>query len=179
MPDPVETVNKLLTRVHSYCLEKGVVEGPGVNNLVPHDPVLAWAMARYLVEDIGFDSYVVVEPEGHVYGFFFEELGVSTVRVRVGFPARSCEVLDDLECLRGTRVLVIEDDVIGGATLRLVAGALARFRPASMALYLGHKRWVQSVENVPPTMDPVFVAEDTLDMKSYDRMECALLERFA
>jgi hypothetical protein len=73
--------------VERYCHNKGYYAGPGVNNFVPHDPVMVFAMARRLIGEGGFDHYLAVAPEGHIYGYFFEKLGIDTMEVVVPFQA--------------------------------------------------------------------------------------------
>jgi len=72
-------------------------------------------------------------------------------------------VLDDLSPLRGQRVLILEDDVVSGLTLRLVVSALRPYRPRSLDLFLGRAKADQLLENVPPKIGTIYVAEDSLD----------------
>lgn len=67
---------------------KGYVEGRWLNPLVPMDCIAAWAMARQLTESGQFDRYLAIAPEGHVYGYFFERLGVPVLSVFVDYPPR-------------------------------------------------------------------------------------------
>ena len=68
--------------------------------------------------------------------------------------------------------------MIGGRTLRLVAGHLGRFGPASLSLYLGHTKGIQHLRNVPGEIGKVYVAEDCLDCASRDEEERAFVEFF-
>src|SRR5262249_6060706 len=61
----------VLAGVRQHCEAKGYREGPGVNNFVPHDAVAAFGMARRLIAS-GFDHFLAIAPEGHIYGYFFE-----------------------------------------------------------------------------------------------------------
>src|SRR3954454_8209418 len=99
---------------------KGYEEGSWVNPLAPVDCVTAFSLARLLTGRGLFDHCIAVAPEGHVYGYFFERLGVPILSVHVGYPPRRVEVLDDLAVVRDRRVLLLEDDVVSGGTLRLV-----------------------------------------------------------
>src|SRR5262245_17313760 len=146
---PRQVQDGVLADVRRHCEAKGYCEGAGVNNFVPHDCVAAFAMARSLLNLGLFDRYLAVAPEGHIYGYFFERLGAEVVSVVTDYPPTRCESADDLSVLKGSRVLLIEDDVIGGGTLRLVVGHLKQFSPASLALYLGHIRGIQHLRNVP------------------------------
>ena len=141
---------------------KGYEEGPWVNPLVPVDCVAAFTLARLLTGRGLFDHCVAVAPEGHVYGYFFERLGVPVLSVHVDYPPRRVEVLDDLAVIQGGRVLLLEDDVVSGVTLRLVVDALRQHAPRSLALYLGRRKEDQILENVPPEVSAVYLAEDLL-----------------
>ncbi|WP_020470438.1 phosphoribosyltransferase [Zavarzinella formosa] len=147
--------------VRRHCEAKGYREGPGVNNFVPHDAVDAFGMAGQLAS-AGFDHFLAIAPEGHIYGYFLERLGVPVLSVFTDYPPTRCDAEDDLRVVEGGRVLLIEDDVIGGRTLRLVVEHLRQFAPASLALYLGHTKGIQHLRNVPAEVAKVYVAEDFL-----------------
>jgi hypoxanthine phosphoribosyltransferase len=135
-------------------------------------------MARLLVGSGDFDHFVAVAPEGHVYGYFLERLGAKVLSVLVDYPPTRCDSTDELSVLRGGRVLVVEDDVIGGRTLRLVVEHLKRFGPASLSLYLGHTKGIQRLQNVPGEIETTFLAEDRLDWTRRDEDERAFMEFF-
>ena len=159
---PSQIRDRVLADVRRHCESKGYHEGPGVNNFVPHDAVAAFAMARSLTGSGLFDRYVAVAPEGHIYGYFFERLGEKVLSVFTDYPPTRSASADDLSVLRGGRVLLIEDDVIGGGTLRIVVAYLNPLAPQSLALYLGHTRGVQHLRNVPGEIDATYSAEDHL-----------------
>lgn len=152
-----------LADVRQHCRSKGYSEGPGVNNLIPHDCINAFHMARLLIESGEHDCCVAIAPEGHIYGYFFERLGAKVLSVYVDYPPTKLAIVDDLAVIRGKKVLLIEDDVISGLTLRLVIGGLQQYRPCSLSLYLGHCKHVQHVLNVPPEIKNIYIAEDCLD----------------
>lgn len=154
--------DQILSAVKLHCEAKGYCEGRGINNFAPHDCVAAFAMAG-LLTSAGFDHYVAVAPEGHIYGFFLERLGTTVLSVFTDYPPTRCEAVEDLTVIRGGRVLVIEDDVASGRTLRLVVEHLQQFAPGSLSLYLGHTRGIQRVENVPDAIEELYLAEDMLD----------------
>jgi hypothetical protein len=158
-----EIRDRVLADVRRHCQAKGYREGEGVNNFVPHDAVAAFAMARSLIGSGRFDRYLAIAPEGYIYGYFFERLGANVLSVFTDYPPTRVESADDLSVLRGGRILLIEDDVIGGGTLRLAVGHLKRFVPASIALYLGHTKGIQHLRNVPTEIERTYVAEDHLD----------------
>jgi hypothetical protein len=154
--------DQVLAAVKRHCEAKGYAEGPGVNDFAPHDAVAAFAMARLLVRE-GFDHFVAVAPEGHIYGFFLEKLGATVLSVFTDYPPTRCEAVEDLSAIRGGRVLIIEDDVASGRTLRLVIDHLLGYEPGELHLYLGHTGGIQRVENVPDSIKEVYLAEDLLD----------------
>jgi hypothetical protein len=173
-----EVRSQVLVDVRRHCEARGFHEGPGVNNFVPHDCVAAFAMARLLTAADLFDHYLAAAPEGHIYGYFFECLGKKVLSVHADYPPTRCESANDLSVLRDSRVLVLEDDVIGGGTLRLVAAHLQRFCPRSLALYLGHTKGIQHLRNVPSEFKPVYLAEDHLDWAHRQTDEEAFVEFF-
>src|SRR5262249_38075804 len=77
--------------------------------------------------------------------------------VAVDYPPTRCTAADDPGGLRGQRVLMIEDDVIGGRTLRLVVDYLRPFGPEALGLYLGHTKGIQQPRNVPAEVAAVYV----------------------
>jgi hypothetical protein len=175
-----ELLDKVNARVRVHCKgAKGYEEGPWVNPLVPVDCVSAFMMARLLTGHEAFDDYVAVAPEGHVYGYFFEQLGHRVLSVHVDYPPRRCEVLDDLSGLCDSSVLILEDDVISGVTLRLVIDALKRYDPRSLALYLGRRREDQQLERVGTEIDRVFLAEECLDTAHREQYETEFARFFS
>jgi hypothetical protein len=172
-----QILDTVLADVRRHCQARGYREGPGVNNFVPHDAVAAFGMAEVLVA-AGFDRYLAVAPEGHIYGYFFERLGVRVLSVFSDYPPTRVTVEDDLRLVEGRRVLLIEDDVIGGRTLRLVVEHLRQFSPESLALCLGHTKGIQHLRNVPATIERVFVAEDSLSLAAQPDLERRFEEFF-
>ncbi|MBY0233171.1 MAG: hypothetical protein K2W96_28140, partial [Gemmataceae bacterium] len=113
------------------------------------------------------------------YGWFLERLGARVLSVLVDYPPTLCVAEDDLSVLRGGRVLLIEDDVIGGRTLRLVVEHLRSFGPASLPLYLGHTGGVQRLENVPAGIDRTYLAERCLAWEDREELEREFVAFFA
>lgn len=142
---------------------KGYETESSINPLTPVDSIAAFTMARELTEEGLFDVCVAVAPEGHVYGYFFELFGATVLSVHVDYPPRRCVVLDDLDVMRGKRVLVLEDDVASGTTLRLVIGAFLEHQPRSINVYLGRPKDAQILDNIDPAIVTVYLAEDRLD----------------
>jgi hypothetical protein len=76
-------------------------------------------------------------------------------------------------------VLLLEDDVISGESLRLVVAILAPLGPRALALYLGREKEDQQLHNVLPTIEAVYLAEDHLDPADRARHEAEFAEFFA
>ncbi|MDG2223312.1 MAG: phosphoribosyltransferase [Rubripirellula sp.] len=157
---------------------KGFEEESWINPLTPVDCVAAFAMASMLTEENRFDQLVAVAPEGHVYGYFFEQLGNPILTVHVDYPPRRCEVLDDLCGLRDQRVLILEDDVASGTTLRHVIGELKQHRPKSIDLYLGRGKDCQIIEFIDPEISTTYLAEDHLDPNDRADHEARFIQFF-
>jgi len=173
-----DILSLVLEDIAMHCYNKGYREGPGVNNFIPHDAAAAFEMARTLATR--FDQYVVVAPEGHIYGYFFEQLGIPVLSVFTNYPPTLCTSDDDLSVIKNKKVLLIEDDVVSGHTLRLVVRHLGRFKPASLSLYLGHNAGVQHLENIPKEIarDRILVAEQTLGHDQWMELDAAFTKFF-
>jgi hypothetical protein len=174
---PRDLLGSVLADVRRHCEARGFREGAGVNNFVPHDAVAAFGMARLLAV-AGFEEFVAIAPEGHIYGYFLERLGFPLHSVFIDYPPTRCQDAGDLGALAGRRVLLIEDDVIGGRTLRLVVEHLRPFAPRSLALYLGHTKGIQHLANIPPAFERVYLAEDCLADVDRETLEQQFVEFF-
>lgn len=163
--------------VQAYCKAKGYTEQEGVNNLTPHNCARAFQMAKRLTQQ-GFDAYIAIAPEGFIYSYFFEKLGAKILSVFSDYPSTRIETQDDLSVIRGKRVLIIEDDVIGGGTLRLLAEFLQPFAPKELSVYLGHNKNVQRLKSVPPEYAKAYVAENELEVSKWSQYERELIEFF-
>jgi hypothetical protein len=135
-------------------------------------------MAGFLTKRCALDHCIAIAPEGHVYLYFFKKLGVPVLSVYVDYPPRQCQSLDDLSVIRDRRVLLLEDDVISGVTLRLVVDAVLAASPRSLALYLGRAKEDQILENVPPEVTAVYLAEDCLDLAKRAEYEAGFADAF-
>lgn len=176
---PEKLLQWVSDEVRRHCAARGHVSGPNWNPLTPWDSVAALAMAKFLVRLGRFDYYVAVAPEGHVYGYFFEKLGIRILSVFVDYPPRQVKLEDDFSAIRGRRLLVLEDDIVSGVSLNLVVNELANYAPHSLSLYLGREKDSQLLENVPPVIKEVYLAEDLLDPAERGRYEAEFIEFFA
>ena len=84
-----QAVERVSAQVREHCRARGYTQGPWLNPLVPVDCISAWAMARYLAGAGEIDHYLAVAPEGHVYGFCFEKLGVRVHSVFVDYVSKT------------------------------------------------------------------------------------------
>jgi hypothetical protein len=166
---------RIAADIASHCAARGFVDGPNWNPMTPVDPVAAFAMAGLLARSGLFDHIVAVAPEGHVYGYFFEKLGFPVLSVFVEYPPRGVILGDGIEVIRERRVLLLEDDLISGTTLRQVVAALADFAPRSLWLYLGRRKEDQFLANAPPEIRGVFLAEACLGPGARERAANELL----
>jgi hypothetical protein len=176
-----ELLKRVEAEVGQHVREsKGYETESFINPLTPVNSVAAFAMAKALTERALFDHCVSVAPEGHVYGFFFEKcFGASVLSVHVGYPPRGCTILDDLSPIRGARVLILEDDVASGTTLRHVVNSLNEYHPRSLDLYLGRPKDSQVLENIDPAIGTVYLAEDYLDPQRLEEYESQFAKFFA
>lgn len=176
---PEELMSRVVADVDKHVREsKGYETESWINPLTPVDSVAAFAMAKYLTEANLFEHCVSVAPEGHVYGYFFKCFGASILSVHVDYPPRRCEVLDNLEVLREKRVLILEDDVASGTTLRHVVNTLKEYEPQSLDLYLGRRKDGQVLEHVDPAIGTVYLAEDLLDPNLREQHETQFVKYF-
>src|SRR5262245_9750285 len=95
---PRQLLDAVFADVRRHCQAKGYREGPGVNNFVPHDAVVAFGMAKLLAAE-RFSRSVAIAPEGHIYGYFFERLGVPVLSVFTDYPPTRCSAEDDLRAI--------------------------------------------------------------------------------
>jgi hypothetical protein len=177
---PKELLERVLSEVDKHVrASKGYETESWINPLAPVDSVAAFTMARVLTEQHRFDVCISVAPEGHVYGYFFEKcFGASILSVHVDYPPRCCHVLDDLDAVRGKRVLILEDDVASGTTLRHVVSAISEYQPRSLELYLGRPKDGQVLEHVDPAIRTVYLAEDFLDLSRREEYESQFVAFF-
>jgi hypoxanthine-guanine phosphoribosyltransferase len=98
--------------------------------------------------------------------------------VHVDYPPRRCDPLDDLQVLRDQRVLILEDDVASGTSLRHVVRALLAHQPATIDLYLGRRKDCQTLENIDSAIRNVYLAEDYLDLRRREEDEAEFVKFF-
>lgn len=174
-----QLIKKVTDEVITFCHQKGYEEKEGVNNFVPHDTVCSFGMAKQILALKEYDLFISVAPEGYIYSYFFELQGVSTIEVFVDYPPVNLRSPDDLSIIEGKKILIIEDDIIGGATVRLILKELEQYKPAELGLYLGHNKGFQKIENIPCSIEKTFIAEDFFDCSTMIETENGFVEFFS
>lgn len=144
-----------------------LAEQRGVKNEhIPHSYVASFRTALKAAAD-GYDAALIVGPEGFAYEPIFAELGLRTVAINIpeaDFDGeRTLTALDKLSGLKGKRVLVVEDDVRSGATLRKILEMFKRRMPSHLGLYLGTDMARQYLENIPAEFKSRYVATGSSD----------------
>lgn len=176
---PQQIIERVIADVGRHVRSsKGYEVESFVNPLTPVDSVAAFAMAQLLTETNAFDVCVSVAPEGHVYGYFFQLFAAPILSVHVDYPPRRCEILDDLEIICGKRVLILEDDVASGTTLRHVVNTLLEYEPQSIDLFLGRRKDSQILDAIHPAINKVFLAEEHLDAGRREQYEMNFVRFF-
>lgn len=175
-----QTLDRVLIEIDQHVRSsKGYETESMINPMTPVDSVSAFMVAKLLSEQNAFDYCISVAPEGHVYGYFFERcFSADVFSVHVDYPPRRCEILDDLSVIEGKRVLILEDDVASGTTLRLVLTALLEFAPKSIDLYLGRAKDSQCIEHIDDAVQKVYLAEDLLDSDQRAQHESTFVDFF-
>lgn len=136
----------------------------GVDNLhIPGYPSAAFNAAQKAVRD-GCDIALIVGPEGFAYEPYFKDFGVRTIAVNIPESGvdeqRTIKIFDDLSILRGKKVLVVEDDVQTGATLKKLLEHLKKHDTAQLSLYLGLTEAFQKKENIPSQFEKIYTAQE-------------------
>jgi hypothetical protein len=131
---------------------------------MPHQYTSAFRSAQEALQKGRYDAAVIVGPEAFAYEPIFRDLGVATFAVNIPETEfggkRSLKRLEGLGTLKGRRVLVVEDDVRSGATLKRLLRTLRFSGPfAELGLYLGLPTFRQLPENVPLSFKQVFIAD--------------------
>lgn len=99
------------------------------------------SLAHRLIQGKIFDIAVGVAREALSYSCLFEKLGAPVLNVLVKEEKdREYSELDDLAKIKGKRILILEDDVVSGKTVKIVTKELKKYKPKSMQLYIGDMR---------------------------------------
>jgi hypoxanthine phosphoribosyltransferase len=134
---------------------------------LPRSYTVAFRAAMDAVQEVGYDTALIVGPEGFAYEPIFRDLGLAIAAVNIPEAVfngeRSLKELDDLSKLKGSRVLVVEDDVVSGATLRKLLPSLERHAPAELGLFLGSPSGRQLQMNIPASFRHVHISDDKVN----------------
>ena len=160
-----------MARYHERALD--LARQRGVEN--PHFPASYPASFRSAQQALRkkYDLALIVGPEGFAYEPIFEDLGLPSLAVNIPEDdfngSRSFQSFGDLSAVMGKRVLVVEDDVQSGATLRALLKALVPHSPSFLGLYLGAPLIRQMTANIPKAFQRVVVTQidETLDRRAF------------
>ncbi|VVC03537.1 Uncharacterised protein [Candidatus Bilamarchaeum dharawalense] len=119
---------------------------------VPHKISGSFTNAGAIVRSGEIDIGLSVEPEGCAYAYFFEAHGLPVLHVFADFDDHGgidYRETEDLTRLSGRRVLLIEDDVRTGKTLKAVLAHIEHFGILELQLFLGNLDQFQNINAVP------------------------------
>ncbi len=180
---PVTDAERTLkARLIEELLKDEIIEYAGKHGhgkvFIPHKQLEAVATSGELVASGRYDLGLSVEPEGCGYAYFFEMQGMRVLHVFADFDGKGgidYRETEDLGPIRGKKVLIIEDDVQSGLTLRTVLGRLRGFKAASYGLYLGNLGGFQKTANVPGQIRRIHMNDASGRFRSED-LEANLIE---
>ncbi len=168
-------------RLIEELLRDEIIEYAGIHGngkvFIPHKQLEAVTTSRELVESGRYDLGLSVEPEGCAYAYFFEMQGMRVLHVFADFDGKGgidYRETERLDPLRGKNVLIIEDDVQSGLTLRTVLGRIGRFGASSFGLYLGNLGGFQNTPAIPPQITRVHM-NDTAGRAGSEKLEETLV----
>lgn len=75
-------------------------------------------------------------------------------------------------------MLILEDDVASGTTLRHVVNTLMDYQPVSLELFLGRRKDSQVLDSIDPAIGKVYLAEEYLDPGRRDEYEMIFIRFF-
>jgi len=166
---PISTENKLIAARYAARAVEAATSRNIDNQHYPSNPLAAFIAAREAVQK-GFDVALIVGPEGFAYEPFFIDLGLATVAVNIPESrideTRTTIACGDLSVLKGKRVLIVEDDVRTGATLKKIIDISNTYVPQELGLYLGLPKTFQRMENIPSNFKDVFVADGSREERA-------------
>lgn len=183
-PEVVET--RTLANLAEYLIrieieEYGAPYGFG-KAVVPQKVSCAAFITRNIVSSGKIDIGLSVEPEGYAYAYFFQAQKLPILHVFADFNEQGgidYRPLDNLQGLEGKRVLIIEDDVQTGRTLRAVLGHLEAHPAASYSLFLGAGVQWQQLTSVPAQISEIYInTEQTARHAAPHQDEAALVGIF-
>jgi len=128
------------------------------------DPLAAFNAAQEAVKN-KYDIALIVGPEGFSYEPYFRDLGMPTIAVNIPESGkdepRTIKIFDNLSVLQDKKVLVIEDDVSTGATLKRLIEIVKPYSPQQLGLYLGLPESFQKISNIPREFKDSYIAESS------------------
>lgn len=168
------------TLVSEEAREYAVRHGHG-KTFIPHGILESAANSWKIIEGKTVDIGLSIEPEGCAYAYFFDAQGMKVLHVFADFDGNGgidYRKIDELGNLEGKRVLLIEDDVQSGITLRTVLRQIAGAGAASYSLFLGNRSLYQNLGSVPRTVSKVYLNGSESSCSGRDEMEQNLIDHF-
>ncbi|MBS3067486.1 hypothetical protein J4450_02185 [Candidatus Micrarchaeota archaeon] len=138
----------------------------------------AFTNARRIIESSAIDIGLSVEPEGCGYAYFFELHGLRVLHVFADFDGKGgidYRETEGLEALRGKRVLLIEDDVRTGQTLRAVLANIERLAIARLEIFLGNSTLYQNTHALPPQISRFYLNRGEENIALHDTEDRAFV----
>lgn len=156
----------------------------------PHTLLESSLNAERIIRSGEIDIGLSVEPEGCAYAYFFETLGLDVLHVYAEFDGKGgidFQLAQPLDALRGRRVLLIEDDIRTGLTLRTVLDGIKGVGAKSFSLFLGNNLPYQNLGSVPPqvirtylnTMEDTGLDRDRMEERFVELLGPALFRKYA
>lgn len=122
------------------------------NEHIPHDYLASFETAVSAAKE-GYDYALIVGPEGLAYAPMFLDLGIPIKVVNIPESTgskRSFKAFFKMRELKNKRVLVVEDDIHTGLTLKKLLEKFGKNTPAKLGLFLGSNPYHQWEYNIPP-----------------------------
>jgi len=182
----VELLEKLVSQ---EALEYAEKHGWG-KVFKPHSRLESAVNADMIIRSGDIDIGLSVEPEGCAYAYFFETLGLGVLHVYAEFDGMGgidFQLAEPLDAMRGRRVLIIEDDIRSGLTMRNVLEGIRGIDVGSYSLFLGNNLAYQNLDSVPPqivrtylnTMERTGLDRDALEARFVELLGTGLFSKHA
>ncbi len=170
-----EEEEKLDEKFRKFCLKRKFK-----GELISHSAYLnellnsAWNLRER------YDFGLPIARGGLYAGFVFNLMGLSLVVARAKRRGNGTEFhwIDDPEKIRDKRVLVIEDDVAKGRTIRRVAEEIKVYQPKEVDLFLGDKKgfYKERINQIPTLFERVYFM-DSFETSENNWGICQTLKR--
>lgn len=158
----MQFTNLLTQRVENFHRKYGIED-----ILYPLDIWASLYFIHKIVAENKFDFGICIAPEALRYAALFElfRLPILAVFMDDSNPSRDFRILDNLEPIRQKDIIVIEDDVVTGKTLKIFLGEVKYYSPKSISLFLGNPMRFQKGLNCIPhnRFKHIYVVPDSIE----------------